>query len=162
MQRGFVAYHQYHWHSWVIEGNEVCSDSMKQLPCQIWKHGQNLWLIVQAYASLTRIRPCGPKKDAIRAATYDLVADHDFQLFHNLPVDSFASLSAEQRSALQYRIKFWEWYERRNRSCQFFELLFVPKGSDSLDMAFEAFASFADVLLRLVGMFGEESAMCAV
>jgi hypothetical protein len=80
----------------------------------------------EAYTFLTDIRPCGPKRDAIRGATYDVLActavpnsngngqhvhsSHghgngaDFNAFDGLPSDAFASLSEGDRFALQYRI----------------------------------------------------------
>ncbi|GLC45903.1 hypothetical protein PLESTM_001799700 [Pleodorina starrii] len=87
----------------------------------------------EAYSFLTDIRPCGPKRDAIRGATYDVLActncctgssngngtghngghhhHHnnnngaaDFNAFDSLPHDAFASLSDDDRFALQYRI----------------------------------------------------------
>lgn len=87
----------------------------------------------EAYAFLTAIRPCGPKRDAIRGATYDVLAcnsacgsnnaasaNHhhhhnghhhndgqggaDFHAFDSLPPDAFARLSDGDRFALQYRV----------------------------------------------------------
>lgn len=57
-----------------------------------------------AYKHLTDIRPCGPKRDAIRGATYDLLDANDFAHFDRLPKDAYASLSPEDRHALQYRV----------------------------------------------------------
>ncbi|EFJ51679.1 hypothetical protein VOLCADRAFT_56904 [Volvox carteri f. nagariensis] len=59
----------------------------------------------EAYSYLTSLRPCGPKRDAIRGATYDVLANGaDFQAFDSLPSDSFATLTEDDRFALQYRI----------------------------------------------------------
>eukprot|EP00884_Botryococcus_braunii_P006205 jgi/Botrbrau1/15586/Bobra.0288s0005.1 len=87
-----------------------CTAGLGRAPavCIAYLYWYHNFTLDEAYASLTRIRPCGPKKDAIRAATYDLVGDHDFHAFHSFPADSFAALTPEQRSALQYRINFWE------------------------------------------------------
>lgn len=58
----------------------------------------------EAYKHLTDIRPCGPKRDAIRGATYDAIGGGDFHAFDRLPKDAFAVLSEEDRYALQYRV----------------------------------------------------------
>ncbi|KXZ52979.1 hypothetical protein GPECTOR_8g350 [Gonium pectorale] len=91
----------------------------------------------EAYSFLTAIRPCGPKRDAIRGATYDVLAGStvnasgnghphgghghnghghghghgapnggggDFAAFDSLPPEAFATLSEDDRFALQYRI----------------------------------------------------------
>ncbi|KAG2486009.1 hypothetical protein HYH03_015322 [Edaphochlamys debaryana] len=95
----------------------------------------------EAYKSLTTLRPCGPKRDAIRGATYDILAgsgahnngngnghhqhghhghghhghghghhghnskaEADFAAFDHLPQDAFATLSDDDRFALQYRV----------------------------------------------------------
>ncbi|GIL63069.1 hypothetical protein Vafri_17034 [Volvox africanus] len=80
----------------------------------------------EAYTFLTNIRPCGPKRDAIRGATYDVLAcsgccaantgatnsgghngngnGADFHAFDSLPAEAFAALSDDDRFALQYRV----------------------------------------------------------
>lgn len=64
---------------------------------------------MQAYTALTRIRPCGPKREAIRGATYDLAWEGGARSdFSDLPLDAYATLTKGQRAALQHRIKFWE------------------------------------------------------
>ena len=60
---------------------------------------------LQAYGSLTAIRPCGPKKDAIRAATYDMLDDRGFDAFQHLPPESYAWLSPEQKSIVQHKLQ---------------------------------------------------------
>lgn len=62
-----------------------------------------------AYKHLTDIRPCGPKRDAIRGATYDLLDQGAFDGFDRLPKESFATLSAEDRYALQWRVLRGVW-----------------------------------------------------
>jgi hypothetical protein len=59
----------------------------------------------QAYTALTEIRPCGPKRDAIRAATYDLLDGRGWHEFHNLPSDAYACLNADDRARLQRRLR---------------------------------------------------------
>ena len=63
-------------------------------------HGVRL----QAYSSLTSIRPCGPKKEAIRGATYDLLDDRGFDTFQHLPETSYSLLSPEQKVAIRGKL----------------------------------------------------------
>lgn len=58
----------------------------------------------EAYQHLIAVRPCGPKRDAIRGATYDVLGGGDFNGFDRLPKDAFATLSVHDRFALQYRV----------------------------------------------------------
>lgn len=60
---------------------------------------------MQAYTALTVIRPCGPKRDAIRAATYDLLDSRGWHAFNNLPSDAYAFLNGDDRRRLQRRIR---------------------------------------------------------
>ena len=59
---------------------------------------------LQAYAGLTEIRPCGPKKDAIRGATYDLLDDRGFDTFSHLPDISYSMLSQEQKADIRSKL----------------------------------------------------------
>ena len=59
---------------------------------------------MQAYSELTAIRPCGPRRDAIRAATYDLLDSRGWQEFQNLPSDAWATMSEHDRKRLQDRL----------------------------------------------------------
>lgn len=58
----------------------------------------------EAYEHLTRQRPCGPNRDAIRGATFDLVHGEPFQLFKELPREMYATLSDVERAVLQHRV----------------------------------------------------------
>lgn len=58
----------------------------------------------EAYEYLTGIRPCGPNKDAIRGATYDLLSGEDWNGFHHLPSHAFATLSDEDREVLRSKL----------------------------------------------------------
>ncbi len=60
--------------------------------------------MLQAYSELTTIRPCGPRRDAIRAATYDLLDSRGWQEFQNLPSDAWATLSEGDKRRLQDRL----------------------------------------------------------
>lgn len=54
----------------------------------------------EAYQYLTRIRPCGPKRDAIRGATFDIMDSRRFEDFYWLPKDAWAFLNKEDRQRL--------------------------------------------------------------
>ncbi|XP_002983714.2 phosphoglucan phosphatase LSF2, chloroplastic [Selaginella moellendorffii] len=59
-----------------------------------------------AYSLLTSKRPCGPKKEAIRGATYDLANDDPFKLpLEKLPEDAFTDVSEEERRLIQQRVR---------------------------------------------------------
>ncbi|KAK9811671.1 hypothetical protein WJX72_008047 [[Myrmecia] bisecta] len=62
----------------------------------------------QAYKHLTDIRPCGPKREAIRGSTYDLLSGGDWDQFEKLPPEAYASLLEEDRLALQHRVISWQ------------------------------------------------------
>mmetsp|Transcript_38057 Transcript_38057/g.112697 ORF Transcript_38057/g.112697 Transcript_38057/m.112697 type:complete len:134 (-) Transcript_38057:1092-1493(-) len=57
-----------------------------------------------AYKALTDIRPCGPKRDAIRGATFDMLSGSHWDAFGQLGHDAWAGLSEEDRYALQWRL----------------------------------------------------------
>jgi hypothetical protein len=57
-----------------------------------------------AYCYLTGIRPCGPNKDAIRGATYDLITGGHWDHFHQLPSDAFSSLSDDERDLIREKL----------------------------------------------------------
>lgn len=57
-----------------------------------------------AYDHVTSIRPCGPNRDAIRGATYDILSGGDADAFAALPHHAYSTLEQEDRYALQYRI----------------------------------------------------------
>lgn len=58
-----------------------------------------------AYDHLTAIRPCGPKKDAIRGATYDILSGRSWEAFEKEPQESFACLNNDDKRRLQAAIK---------------------------------------------------------
>lgn len=62
----------------------------------------------EAYQELTSIRPCGPKKDAIRGATFDVLDDRSFDQFAHLPKHAFTSLNDQDRQIIQQRVMSWE------------------------------------------------------
>ncbi|KAL6905754.1 hypothetical protein ACP4OV_003355 [Aristida adscensionis] len=59
-----------------------------------------------AYEKLTSIRPCGPSKKAIRAATYDLAKnDPGKEPFENLPEHAFGGISDSERRLIHDRVR---------------------------------------------------------
>lgn len=58
----------------------------------------------EAYAYLTGIRPCGPSKDAIRGATYDLLSGRPREHFDHEPPHAFATLSEDDRRVLRAKL----------------------------------------------------------
>lgn len=58
----------------------------------------------EAYAYLTKIRPCGPNADAIRGATFDILDHRAWDEFHHLPSDAFRFLSESDRDLIRQRI----------------------------------------------------------
>lgn len=68
-----------------------------------WFHGLNL---DDAYAHVTGIRPCGPNKDAIRGATYDLLSNGHWDGFHQIPPHAWTRLDEAQRQQIQEKLGF--------------------------------------------------------
>lgn len=84
-----------------------CTAGLGRAPavCIAYMYWFNDMGLDQAYKALTDVRPCGPKRDAVRGATYDVLSpNNDFHAFERLPKDAYASLSEDDRFALQYRI----------------------------------------------------------
>jgi hypothetical protein len=58
----------------------------------------------EAYAHLTAIRPCGPNRDAIRGATYDILAGGEWDAFAALPPHAYSTLVEADRNMLQFHV----------------------------------------------------------
>jgi hypothetical protein len=58
----------------------------------------------EAYEYLTQIRPCGPSRDAIRGATYDILSGGDWGAFSALPTHAYSTLQPDDKHMLQYHI----------------------------------------------------------
>lgn len=68
-----------------------------------WFHGMNM---DDAYKYLTSKRPCGPKKEAIRGATYDLAKNDPWkEPFEQLPGYAFTDVAAWERQLIQDRVR---------------------------------------------------------
>lgn len=62
-----------------------------------------------AARQVTSIRPCGPKTDAVRGATYDLAhVPGVTPAFESLPSHAFSDISAEERRIVQEKVRSWE------------------------------------------------------
>ncbi|CAI7788538.1 unnamed protein product [Closterium sp. NIES-53] len=58
-----------------------------------------------AYEHVTSLRPCGPKKDAIRGATYDLAKNSPYQpQFEHLPDFAFTEVAQWERDLIRQRV----------------------------------------------------------
>ena len=75
---------------------------LRTIPCGGDEHESGVH--VQATKHLTDIRPCGPKTDAIRGATYDQLDGRGFDTFQHLPPESYAYLSQEQRQHIRSKV----------------------------------------------------------
>ena len=59
-----------------------------------------------AYNTLTSKRPCGPNKQAIRGATYDLARNDPWkEPFESLPEHAFDDVAEWERSLIQDRVR---------------------------------------------------------
>lgn len=58
----------------------------------------------EAYSFLTEVRPCGPKRDAVRGATYDLLSGRPWEHFQWEAEWGFATLSEADRQALRAKV----------------------------------------------------------
>ena len=58
----------------------------------------------EAYQHVTSIRPCGPRYDAIRAATYDLLDGRGWDAFDSLPPVSYSELNEHDKANLRARL----------------------------------------------------------
>lgn len=63
-----------------------------------WLHDFDL---DEAYEYVTSIRPCGPNKDAIRGATFDILDNRDWHEFQWLPEDAYKYLSSSDRDRIR-------------------------------------------------------------
>ena len=62
--------------------------------------------LAQAYDTVTTLRPCGPKRDAIRAATYDLAKNSPYQPpFEHLPDFAFEDMADWERELIRERVR---------------------------------------------------------
>jgi len=68
---------------------------------------EGLGSLDEAYEYLTERRPCGPKREAVRGATHDLLlaegaelGEWDGQAYHEAPEDAYTRLSEPQRAAI--------------------------------------------------------------
>ncbi len=70
----------------------------------VYRLAQTARPCLQAYKHLTDIRPCGPNKNAIRGATYDLLDGRPFDEFQHLPEHAWTDLSQQQRTDIQQAV----------------------------------------------------------
>ncbi|KAK9864906.1 hypothetical protein WJX84_012294 [Apatococcus fuscideae] len=58
----------------------------------------------EAYNCLTSIRPCGPKREAIRGATFDVLRGGTGENLMHLPPNAFDNVSRDERVEIQRRV----------------------------------------------------------
>lgn len=64
--------------------------------------------LASAARQVTSIRPCGPKTDAVRGASYDLAhVPGVTPAFEALPGHAFSDLSAEERRVVREKVRSW-------------------------------------------------------
>lgn len=57
-----------------------------------------------AYQHVTKIRPCGPKRESVRGATFDMLDGRGWDEFYELPEDAWSELDTEQYKEIQHRL----------------------------------------------------------
>lgn len=67
-----------------------------------WFQGFNL---DDAYAHVTRTRPCGPRRDSVRAATADLMSGRQDHEFERRPSHAFAFMNDDDRRCVQDKVR---------------------------------------------------------
>ena len=60
---------------------------------------------LQAYKHVTDIRPCGPKRDAIRGATFDLLDGRSWDDFFHIPDVSYSELNQTDKANLRDNLR---------------------------------------------------------
>lgn len=93
----------------ISEGRKVyvhCTAGLGRAPaaCIAYMFWFRDFTLDEAYEHLTKIRPCGPKREAIRGATYDILSGGDWDTFDALPPHAYSCLSEEDRHMLQYHV----------------------------------------------------------
>ena len=93
----------------VSRGDQVyvhCTAGLGRAPAAIIAYlfwFQN-YTLNEAYDKLTAVRPCGPKRDSIRGATFDLLDDRSWDEFAGLPEFAFSELNDDDRRAIQRKV----------------------------------------------------------
>lgn len=84
-----------------------CTAGLGRAPavCIAYMYWFGAYQLDEAYKRLTDIRPCGPKRDAIRGATYDLLDHRPFHEFAHLPSRAWAFLNHHDKENLQKKVR---------------------------------------------------------
>jgi len=93
------------WHTY--RAYVHCTAGLGRAPavCIAWLYWYGPYLSLDdAYKHLTDIRPCGPNRDAIRGATYDILDHRHFDEFFHLPDNSWAFMNDNDKARLQRRL----------------------------------------------------------
>ena len=83
-----------------------CTAGLGRAPAVIiaWLYWFTTMDLDEAYAHLTSVRPCGPRKESIRGATFDILDDRHRDEFPSLPDDAWRFLSAADRLNIAQRL----------------------------------------------------------
>lgn len=84
-----------------------CTAGLGRAPavCIAWLYWYGPYLSLdEAYRHLTDRRPCGPNRDAIRGATYDILDDRHFDEFFNLCDKTWSAMNEHDKARLQQRL----------------------------------------------------------
>ena len=83
-----------------------CTAGLGRAPATViaWIYWCTSMDLDDAYAHLTSIRPCGPKIEAIRGATFDVLDHRHASEFEGLPIDAWRYLSADDRRRIAQRL----------------------------------------------------------
>jgi hypothetical protein len=84
-----------------------CTAGLGRAPavCIAWLYWYGPHLSLDsAYQHLTSIRPCGPNRDAVRGATYDILDHRPFGDFFGLPDGAWAHMNEQDKATLQQRL----------------------------------------------------------
>jgi hypothetical protein len=92
-----------------LEGKKVyvhCTAGLGRAPaaCIAFLFWFRNYTLDEAYTHVTTTRPCGPKREAIRGATYDILSGGPWDTFDALPPHAYSTLSEEDRYMLQYHV----------------------------------------------------------
>lgn len=83
-----------------------CTAGLGRAPAVIiaWIYWFTSMDLDDAYTYLTSIRPCGPKKESIRGATFDILDQRHRDEFPGLPEEAWRYLSASDRALIAQRL----------------------------------------------------------
>lgn len=99
----------YHIARHIADGRKVyvhCTAGLGRAPaaCIAYLFWFRDFSLDDAYSHLTQIRPCGPSRDAIRGATYDILSGGQWEEFTALAPTAYSSMPQEDKHMLQFHV----------------------------------------------------------